>query len=403
MEKITFCIPSKNNRRYLEACIPSIRKNSYRKDHDIIVFVDADNDGTVEWLKSVELKYNLKYIVNETGSLFGIGRAYDKCIQESTTDIFMIFHADMMLGKDADLEAFKYLDKKKVVCSTRIEPPLHPENGEKIIQHFGMWPEKDVEEGWLEDEFNNYVERAKVEFKDKTTNGCFAPWMMYKDEFLGIGGHDPRFASAREDSDVFNRLVLGGFELIQSWQSFVYHLTARGGQFQHGKLTKDHSQKSEEWQKLMNNSTREFFRKWGSQVLHNNLMMPIITPKYDIGFVVKNCNLNLLNTLEPWCSKIYVDCEFGEYIINEQPNTTDILSKKIFSAQAEKDNDVIIRFDGSKLTNDSFQFITQLPLVLKDSGDVGSMQCDIFEFEIKSLKTYDKELIVNENTMFNTN
>jgi len=403
MEKITFCIPSKNNRRYLEACIPSIRKNSYRKDHDIIVFVDADNDGTVEWLKSVELKYNLKYIVNETGSLFGIGRAYDKCIQESTTDIFMIFHADMMLGKDADLEAFKYLDKKKVVCSTRIEPPLHPENGEKIIQHFGMWPEKDVEEGWLEDEFNNYVERAKVEFKDKTTNGCFAPWMMYKDEFLGIGGHDPRFASAREDSDVFNRLVLGGFELIQSWQSFVYHLTARGGQFQHGKLTKDHSQKSEEWQKLMNNSTREFFRKWGSQVLHNNLMMPIITPKYDIGFVIKNCNLNLLNTLEPWCSKIYVDCEFGEYIINEQPNTTDILSKKIFSAQAEKDNDVIIRFDGSKLTNDSFQFITQLPLVLKDSGDVGSMQYDIFEFEIKSLKTYDKELIVNENTMFNTN
>ena len=102
MEKITFCIPSKNNRRYLEACIPSIRKHSYRKAHDIIVFVDADNDGTVEWLKSVETKYNLKYIVNESNSLFGIGRAYDKCIKESITDIFMIFHADMMLGKDAD-------------------------------------------------------------------------------------------------------------------------------------------------------------------------------------------------------------------------------------------------------------------------------------------------------------
>ena len=48
MEKITFCIPSKNNRRYLEACIPSIRKNAYRPDHDIIVFVDEDNDGTVK-------------------------------------------------------------------------------------------------------------------------------------------------------------------------------------------------------------------------------------------------------------------------------------------------------------------------------------------------------------------
>ena len=50
MEKITFCIPSKNNKRYLEACIPSIRKNSYRGDHDIIVFVDADNDGTCDAL-----------------------------------------------------------------------------------------------------------------------------------------------------------------------------------------------------------------------------------------------------------------------------------------------------------------------------------------------------------------
>ena len=393
MDKITFCIPSKNNCRYLKACIPSIRKNAYRKDHDIIVFVDADEDGTVEWLKSVEMEYNLKYIVNDTDELYGIGRAYDKCIEESITDIFMIFHADMMLGKDADLEAFKYLDKKKVVCSTRIEPPLHPENGEKIIRDFGMWPEPDVEDGWKEKDFDEYVEGAKVEFKDKTTNGCFAPWMMYKDEFLSIGGHDPRFASAREDSDVFNRLVLGGFELIQSWQSFVYHLTARGGQFQHGKLTKDHSQKSEEWQKLMNNSTREFFRKWGSSVNHDALMMPIISLKYDIGFVVKNCNLNLLNTLEPWCSTIYIDCEFGEYILNEQPNTADNLSKKILSIHSEKNNDIIIRFDGSKLTNDSFQFIIQLPFILKDSGEIGSMRYDIFEFEINSLKTYENENI----------
>ena len=143
----------------------------------------------------------------------------------------------------------------------------------------------------------------------------------------------------------------------------------------------------------MNNSTREFFRKWGSSVNHDALMMPIISPKYDIGFVVKNCNLNLLNTLEPWCSTIYIDCEFGEYILNEQPNTADNLSKKILSIHSEKNNDIIIRFDGSKLTNDSFQFIIQLPFILKDSGEIGSMRYDIFEFEINSLKTYENENI----------
>ena len=400
MEKITFCIPSKNNRRYLEACIPSIRKNSYRKDHDIIVFVDSDDDGTVEWLKSVETKYNVRYIVNETGDLYGIGRAYDKCIEESVTDIFMIFHADMMLGKDADLEAFKYLDRKKVVCATRIEPPLHPENGEKIIRDFGMWPEKDVEEGWLEEDFDKYVEEAKVEFKDKITNGCFAPWMMYKDEFLGIGGHDPRFASAREDSDVFNRLVLGGFELIQSWQSFVYHLTARGGQFQHGKLTKDHSQKSEEWQKLMENSTREFFRKWGTAVIHDDLMLPQVAPKYNIGFIVHNIhNYQILHTLEPWCSTFYG--EFPQhmmemYIHDEQLNTYTNLSEKLHNINNEKNNDILVEFDGSKLNNDNFQFLTKLPWVLQDSGELGEMEYDIFKITINSLKTYEKELIKND-------
>ena len=407
MEKITFCIPSKNNCRYLKACIHSIRKNAYRKDHDIIIFVDADEDGTVEWLKSVEIEYNLKYIVNDTDELYGIGRAYDKCIDESTTDIFMIFHADMMLGNDADLEAFKYLDKKKVVCSTRIEPPLHPENGEKIIRDFGMWPEPDVEEGWKEKDFDEYVEEAKVEYKDKTTNGCFAPWMMYKDEFLSIGGHDPRFASAREDSDVFNRLVLGGFELIQSWQSFVYHLTARGGQFQHGKLTKDHSQKSEEWQKLMNNSTREFFRKWGSSVNHDALMMPIISPKFDIGFVVHNIhNYNVLYSLEPWCSAFYGNFPkdlLPMYIRDEQPNTTRNLKEKVQPLTNEKNNDIIVEFDSVKLTNESFNFLTQLPMILKDSGEIGEMEYDIFKITINSLKTYNEDLIVNEDTMFNTN
>ncbi len=120
MEKITFCIPSKSNLRYLKTCIPSIRKNAYRKDHDIIIFVDSDDDGTVEWLKENQQIYNYTYYINPEihTRLYGIGKAYDYCVEKSTTDIFMIFHADMMLGKDADLKAFEQLKKKTVVCES---------------------------------------------------------------------------------------------------------------------------------------------------------------------------------------------------------------------------------------------------------------------------------------------
>jgi hypothetical protein len=259
-----------------------------------------------------------------------------------------------------------------------------------------MWPEPDVEEGWLEDDFDKYVEEAKVEFKDKITHGCFAPWMMYKDEFLSIGGHDPRFASAREDSDVFNRLHLGGFELIQSWQSFVYHLTARGGQFQHGKLTTDHKQKSEEWQKLMNNSTREFFRKWGTPVLHDNLLKPIVPPKYDIGFVVDNCNFDLLHTLEPWCSTIYVDTwGWKQYVQDEQKNTSVDLNDRVKSRMDdEPNNDIIVKFDAKEFTQNSFNIIQQLSQILSnDELEIGEFELDIFKVTISNIQTYERELI----------
>ena len=221
--KITFCIPSKTNLRYLKVCIPSIRKNAYRKDHDIIVFVDQDEDGTVKWLDTIKDKYNIQYHINPKlgKELYGIGRAYDFCVTHSTTDIFMIFHADMMLGKNADLNAYQHLKPKTVVCSTRVEPPLHPNAGEKIIKDFGMWPEE-----FKEEEFDKYVESQLEE--TKTTEGIFAPWMMYKKEFTDLGGHDPIMHSCREDSDIFNRMHLDGFKFIQPWNSLVYHLTGRG-------------------------------------------------------------------------------------------------------------------------------------------------------------------------------
>ena len=386
MEKITFCIPSKTNLRYLKTCIPSIRENASRKDHDIIVFVDSDEDGTVEWLKQVKDQYNLTYYINpELGKrLYGIGKAYDYCIEKSTTDIFMIFHADMMLGKNADLKAYQNLLHKTVVCSTRIEPPIHPNDGEKIQIDFGMWPEE-----FKKDEFNTYVDSQLDEIK--TTNGIFAPWMMYRDEFLEIGGHDPIMHSCREDSDVFNRMKLAGFEFIQPWNSLVYHLTGRGA----GSFSGD-EKRHEQWKLDMNNSTKEFIRKWNSNVKHTPLMDPIISPKYNIAYVVNNCNeYTLLMHLEPWCDRIYVKDKMG-YPEAEQQNTKFDLSKRVLyidQNDAYGENDIIVEFDGSKLNQNNFQLLQSLPDIIHDSGEIGEFELDIFKITINNLKEHQNDLI----------
>ena len=391
MKKITFCIPSKTNLRYLKTCIPSIRENAHRKDHDIIIFVDSDEDGTVEWLKENENLYNYKYILNPNlgKSLYGIGKAYDACIEAAETPIVMIFHADMMLGKDADLHAFKHLKPLSVVCSTRIEPPLHPNAGEKIIMDLGMYPED-----FKEDEFHTFVEKTQKQYENKITEGIFAPWMIYREDILSIGGHDPIMHSCREDSDLFNRFVLNGYSLIQSWDSLVYHLTGRGaGSFDGDAI------RHIKWKLDMENSTKEFIRKWGSSVNHTAMMMPIIPHKYNIKFDIKNCNLQLLTILEPWCTNIDVDLPLrtiNEYINIEQPNTHINLKDKINNPNGN--SDVVVKFDATSLTNESINFIVRLAEIFDANQlQIGNYDFHPFQIEVKKVKHYEQNLINCKN------
>jgi len=137
INKITIVIPSKSNLRYLKMAIPSIRQNESQRN-DIIVYVDEDNDGTQEWLDKNAEAYGVKVLVNPYlgQRLTGIGKAYDKCVEASETEVFMIGHADMFYCKNFDKNALKHLQKGTVVALTRIEPPLHPNNGEDTE---GLW------------------------------------------------------------------------------------------------------------------------------------------------------------------------------------------------------------------------------------------------------------------------
>jgi len=390
MKKITICIPSKSNLRYLKMAIPSIRKNESQRN-DIIVYVDEDNDGTVEWMDKNAEQYGVKVIVNPFlgKKLTGIGKAYDKCVEASETEVFMIGHCDMYYCKNFDKNGLEHLQKGTVVALTRIEPPLHPNNGEKILKDFGMYPE-DLEE----EKLSEYVEQHLQD--DKITNGIFAPWIMYKSDHQAIGGHDVRMHSCREDSDIFNRMSLAGYKFVQPWNAFVYHMAGRGaGSFGNADTEEDRI-RHEKWKKNMNNSTREFIRKWGSNVKHSALMEPIIAPIYDIGIKVSNGNLQLLAMLEPWCNDIYIDCDSYPYIEEEQYNTSDILPAKIHPLEVLGNNDVILKIDGKVFTQHDYQMVMEMGSILKQSGRVGKSKLGQFNIFVEINKFVEKqnELIV---------
>ena len=399
---ISFIQPSRNNLKYLKWSYNSIRKNlGYR--HEICWADDFSDDGTWEWMNEMKEKDpNVKIHRNEGPTRLGHTILYDTLVDMASNDIVMIYHADMYACPNLDTEILKHLERGKVVSATRIEPPLHPDGPEKVLQDFGIEPEEFDEQGLLN--FINQTWEGMPE--DKITNGIFAPWAIYKDDFTSIGGHDPLYApQSKEDSDIFNRFKLAGYELIQTWEGYVYHMTCRGSRFKDGALRNPAGQvfmkgrESSEWLAQNLRSTRNFIRKWGHMVKHDSLLHPIIPPKYDVGFVVENCNNDLLKELEPWCSDIYGDWVghkgFGvnDYVKQEQPNTKFDLSTKIHSDHIEPENDVVVKFDASKLTPENFQILVNLSEILKESGEVGEMELEIFKFKIKSLDTYEKGLI----------
>jgi GT2 family glycosyltransferase len=390
----TFCITSKNNLRYLIHAIHYIKTNCFNKNHKILVFIDSDNDGTEKWC----IENNIDHIKNPSQELYGIGKAYNLLVEKSTTDFVVIYHADMIAGKNLDVNLYKHWVPKSVISATRIEPPLHPSDPAKIVENFGLWPEENIQDGFERENFNSFVEENLITFKDKTTNGIFAPWLIHKDDFNEVGGHDLIMKSHSEDRDLFNRFLLNGYEIVQSWDALVYHLTCRGGQFEHAKSTQDLSTKSEEWNKLAHNQTNEFIRKWGTPPLYDEYQYPIVSPKYNVAYVVKNCPEQLVSILEPWCDRIYIENQdiVDIYIDREQKNTSYELNKRVFSLtnnNPEWENDVVIEFDVNQLNQQNFQLLQQLPNIIKESGEIGTFELDVFKIVISHLEEYQDNLI----------
>tara|TARA_R110000744_G_scaffold62233_4_gene128446 strand:- start:1750 stop:2961 length:1212 start_codon:yes stop_codon:yes gene_type:complete len=394
---ISFIQPSRNNLRYLKWSYDSIRKNG-GPEPTICVADDFSNDGTWEWCEDMmEKDPNFKAIRNEGPKRLGHTILYDELVEIADTPIIGIYHADMYLCPGALESVLEHIKPKHVVSLTRIEPPLHPDGPEKILLDFGIEPEEFEK---LEKTLLNKIPSLK---QGKTTEGIFAPWFMFKEDFTSIGGHDPLFApQSKEDTDIFNRFHLNGYKFVQTWDGFVYHMTCRGSRFADGAKRNPNGEvfmknrETDEWLTQNNRSTRNFIRKWGHYCKHDTLMKPIVPPKYDIGFRVTNVNEKILNMLEPWCNNISVETGMtneliNEYIKSEQPDTEFNIADKINNIVG---NDIIVKFDANKLTQYSYQLITELSSILESSEiEIGEFELDIFKFNVNRLETYENELI----------
>jgi hypothetical protein len=129
-------------------------------------------------------------------------------------------------------------------------------------------------------------------------------------------------------------------------------------------------------------------------------MKPIVSPKYNIGFAVKHCNLQLLDALEPWCDRIYIDDEMGvlfaSYYEYEHKRTSYDLKKRVLTLGYQNPHeydDIVVEIDRNTFNNQDFQILQQLPDILQEQGHPGKFKLGNMVITVHQLEEHQNSLI----------
>lgn len=219
--KATFCInTSKNEKAYLTLLLESLLNGIDVDLHDILIFVDSDNQDTTEMLVEHKPLFPNMTIIKNNGDPVGYAGNINYMFQKAKTDVVSYLQSDMVVCLEYDKKVLEHLPEGAILCATRVEPPLHSQmdNGVTYVRNFGVTPAD-----FKYEDFLRFAEANKD--ANKLTNYFFAPFTLYKNVWNDIGGHDVSFKKSREDSDIALRLALNKVNFIQRWDAMVYHFT----------------------------------------------------------------------------------------------------------------------------------------------------------------------------------
>jgi hypothetical protein len=306
MKNITFATnPGADSLEYVKLLIQSLKINLDNKNHEILVFVDKDTDGLVDYLKSEKENFHdLKIVTHSLKPVISYQRNASLIVDLAKYDIVSYLHSDMVVSKGYDTAIISELEEDTILSSTRIEPPLHPPSEITFTKDFGLDPSAF--------EFNSFNEYAESIKSNKSNNYFFAPYTFHKKTWKKVGGYDTLFRRSREDSDFVQRCLHAKVKLKQTYLANVYHFTCITSR---GKNWFDQSnQKAQDRIKLQNHADqieiRRFFRKWGNfnhgeSILH----------KYDCDLVIKGSDESHVSTtaykLQPFFSRVWISYKNG--------------------------------------------------------------------------------------------
>jgi GT2 family glycosyltransferase len=416
MKNISFCInTARNELDHIKLLFKSLQQNLHSLEHEVLVFIDSDNQNTFEWLLTQKETFsNLRILRNTQPVCYGYARNINEMFEQASNDIVSYLQSDMVVCKDYDLILANKVQPNMVLCSTRIEPPLHGNSGEKHTYDFGLDPLTfDLEA------FTKYADSCK---QDKTTSYFFAPFTMYKEVWNSIGGHDTMFRRSREDTDVLTRLVLSGADIVQTWEALVYHFTCTSSR---GLNWFDpNNTEAQERVKLQEQADavemKRYVRKWGK---FEHTTQTSETYRYNVSAVIKGpLSLEHLLAFDYYFNQLHIEDEavaqkykdlFTEQhdYANKLLKFTDdnwkeygyMYNQKELHIHSTKEedftfDDVVVEFAIQDVNQQTFQEVIQmLQPIIHNISEEGSYEVGGVKIHVNTIKNRVLELLQANN------
>lgn len=220
--KIAIVILSWNGEKLFDKFLPSVIKNSFSENIEIIV---ADNGSTDDSLKHLRKNYpSLKIIELKTN--FGFAEGYNQALKHVDAEYLVLLNSDVQVTEnwiEPCIQLFE-TDKKMAAVQPKILSYNHPEYFEYagaaggFIDKFG-YP-------FCRGRILNQIEKNDKQY-DKPTKIFWASGaciFVRADAFRIAGGFDGDFWAHMEEIDLCWRLKSQGFAIAYEPESVVYHL-----------------------------------------------------------------------------------------------------------------------------------------------------------------------------------
>lgn len=228
MDGISFIIPTYKEPNHLDICLDSIlnNKTTNAENFEAIVIIDGTYDDNIDITNKYNTNTHIKFI--NLPQNHGMCIAMNIGVQYAQYNKILIINDDHVLCKQWDSILLNSniinnntLPIHSIMYFYSMEPIALPFNQKNVLD-CGRTPETFNKNKW--ESFNIDFDECDYKIIKSDIFNCRLPFMMYKYDYIAMGGWDSTFIHGLQaDDDFFMRARLLGFNAYQLNNKFYFY------------------------------------------------------------------------------------------------------------------------------------------------------------------------------------